>query len=132
MRVLKFLVAGATGVSVNLGIFHVLYVAGIPYLGGSAIAVLLSMTVGFLLQKYWTFEDRTPERMPVQFFQYAMLALGNVAFNTAVIYILIGKLGVFYLFAQAIAAAIVATYSFFVYRLFIFRSRVDSGKVAGL
>lgn len=132
MRVLKFLVAGGIGVSVNLGLFHLLYVAGVPYLTGSIVALLVSMVVGFLLQKYWTFEDRMLAGAHVQFLQYAALALGNLALNTAIVYVLIGKLGVFYLLAQAIAAALVATYSFFVYRWFIFGQRDSGGKPVGL
>jgi putative flippase GtrA len=132
MRILKFLIAGGIGVSINLGFFHVLYVLGVPYLLGSIIAVLLSMVVGFLLQKYWTFEDRLAQRIPAQFTQYAGLALGNLAINTGIVYVLIGKLGVYYLFAQAVAAATVATYSFFVYRMVIFKPQEQGSGPAGV
>ncbi len=128
MRVLKFLIAGGIGVSVNLGIFHILYVSGVPYLNGSAIAVSLSMVVSFLLQKNWTFENRTLEGAHTQFIQYAVLALGNLALNTGIVYVLIGKLEMFYLLAQAVAAATVATYSFFIYQLFIFKPRESGSK----
>ena len=72
MRVLKYLVTGAIGLSVNLGVFRALYVLGVPYLAGSVAAFLVAMFVGFVLQKYWTFNDRAPERVRTQFMLYAM------------------------------------------------------------
>lgn len=121
LRIFKFLVAGGIGVSINLGLYELLYLAGVPYLLGSAIAVALSTIFGFLLQKYWTFEERTHMRAPTQFIQYGILALANIAVNTLIVYVLVGKLGVHYLVAQAIGAATVAIYSFFLYRLVIFK-----------
>lgn len=132
MRVLKFLVAGGIGVSVNLELFHLLYVAGVPYLVGSTIALLVSMVVGFFLQKYWTFENRALSGTHVQFVLYTALAFSNFAINTVIVYVLIGNLEVFYLLSQAIAAAIVATYSFFVYHLFIFKQHDAGGKLVEL
>lgn len=123
MRVLKFLITGAIGISVNLGVFHALYVLGVPYLAGSIAALFVSMIVGFVLQKYWTFEDHAPERVRAQFALYAALALGNLAINTSIVYVLIGRLGIHYLLAQAIGAAIIAIDSFFAYHFFIFRPR---------
>jgi putative flippase GtrA len=132
MRVFKFLIAGGIGVSVNLGIFHILYVLGVPYLIGSIIALLISMAVGFTLQKYWTFQDRMSAHIRVQFIQYAALALGNLALNTGIVYVLIDKLGTHYLLAQAAGAAIVATYSFFVYRVLIFKPQDAGGEPISL
>lgn len=119
-RIVKFLVAGMIGVSVNLGVFHLLYLAGVPYLAGSAGGFLVAVVVGFVLQKFWTFTNSSHEYTRKQFFWYALLALANLALNTGIVYVLVGKLGFHYLFAQAIGAAVVAVDSFFVYKFFIF------------
>lgn len=132
MRILKFLASGTIGVSVNLTIFHALYAIGVPYLAGSALAFLVALVVGFLLQKYWTFEDCARESLRAQFALYAMLALGNLALNTGIVYALVGRFGMHYLVAQAIGAAIVAVESFFVYQLFIFRREQSSGGESGV
>lgn len=132
MRVLKFLITGMIGISVNLSVFHALYVLGVPYLAGSVAGLLISMVIGFLLQKYWTFWERTPERLRAQFALYAALALGNLALNTLIVYTLVGKLGVHYLIAQAIGAAFVAIDSFVTYHTFIFKRRQGSGGAAGV
>jgi putative flippase GtrA len=61
-----------------------------------------------------------------------MLALGNLALNTGIVYVLIDKLDVEYLLAQTVGAGIIAVDSFFFYRAFIFKSSVPSGEVGGL
>ncbi len=120
MRILKFLIAGATGLSVNLGVFHMLYVLGVPYLGGSIVSFFIAMVVGFMLQKYWTFEERTLGRARTQFMFYATLALCNLAVNTLIVYVLVERVNVHYLVAQTIGAGSVALVSYFIYRLYIF------------
>jgi putative flippase GtrA len=120
MRVLKFLATGAIGISVNLLVFHLLHIFGAAYLVGSIAGFLVAVFVGFVLQKYWTFDDRSPERSRTQFVQYVILALFNLVINTGIVYVLIGRLNVYYLAAQAIGAALVAIDSYLFYRFFIF------------
>lgn len=120
MRAVKFVTSGAIGVSVNLAVFHTLYVLAVPYLAGSIIALVLSMGVGFVLQKYWTFQNHSAEHVHVQFGRYALLALVNLSLNTGIVYVLIDTFGTFYLLAQAIGAATIGINSFFIYRAFIF------------
>lgn len=120
MRVLRFLISGGIGLTVNLGIFRALYVLGVPYLVGSIVAFLVALFVGFVLQKYWTFEERTLKYARKQLILYSMLALCNLTVNTLVVYLFIEYAGVHYLVAQAIAAGLVATVSYFMYRLYIF------------
>ncbi len=123
MRILKFLLTGSIGLCVNLGMFHLLYVLGMPYLAGSVTAFLVAMFVGFALQKYWTFEDRTLERAHTQLMLYGILALCNLAINTLIVYLLVEYADAHYLVAQVIGAGSVAVTSYFVYRLYIFRTR---------
>jgi putative flippase GtrA len=112
--------SGAIGLTVNLGIFRALYVLGVPYLIGSIAAFLVALVVGFILQKYWTFEERTNERAHKQFMLYSTLALCNLVVNTLVVYLLVEHALVHYLVAQTVGAGLVAAVSYFVYRLYIF------------
>lgn len=120
MRALRFLITGGIGLSVNLGVFHMLYVFGVPYLAGSIAGFIFALFVGFVLQKYWTFEEHTFGRVHRQFVLYSMLAVCNLVVNTLVVYVLIEYTGVHYLVAQTIGAGSVALISYFVYRLYIF------------
>jgi putative flippase GtrA len=124
LKVAKYLLSGAIGISVNLGLYHILIAYGdFHYLAGSIVAVSCSTIIGFLLQKYWTFEDRNHQMLHTQFGLYVSLAILNIALNTLIVYALVSFIGAYYLFAQATAAAFVALWSFFIYREVIFRSR---------
>ena len=125
MRIFKFLATGAIGLSVNLGVFQILYVRGVPYLIGSMSALFIAMIVGFVLQKYWTFEERSPERTRIQFILYAALTLCNLGVNTLVVYLLVEYVNVYYLIAQAFGAGLVAFTSYLVYQHYIFVETPD-------
>jgi putative flippase GtrA len=120
MRILKFLITGGVGLSVNLGTLRLLVLFGAPYLVGSVVAFLVSMGVGFVLQKYWTFEDSSAGHTHAQFMLYAGLSIVNLAVNTGIVYVLVEHADVHYLIAQTIGAGLVAVASYFVYRLYIF------------
>ncbi|MCC6290738.1 GtrA family protein [Candidatus Nomurabacteria bacterium] len=121
MRGLKFFLTGLVGLSVNLGVFNLLYLLGLPYLYGSVMSFLVAMVVGFLLQKYWTFEDCSRERAYVQFASYAALTSCNLLLNTFIVYALVDYADVYYLVAQATGAGLLSLLSYFVYRFYIFR-----------
>lgn len=121
MRVLKFITAGCVGVTVNLSVLYALVsYAGMHYLIGSVLAFSCSNIVGFSLQKYWTFRERTHRAAPRQFLLYSAVALGNIALNTLVVYLTVGVLGVHYLLGQIAGSALIACMSFFIYRNFLF------------
>ena len=124
MRILRFGIAGLLGISVNLGVFHMLVVLGMPYLMGSIVAFFIAMLVGFALQKYWTFEEHTHERARKQLMLYSMLALCNLGVNTLIVYLLVEYVSAHYLIAQTIGAGSVALTSYFIYRRYIFPKRL--------
>lgn len=122
MRIFKFLSAGAIGLGVNLGTYYVATQLLVHYLIGSAVAFLMALVVGFILQKYWTFEELSLERACTQFLLYGALALCNLAANTLIVYLLVENARTHYLVAQTIGAGLVACVSYFVYHFYIFSS----------
>lgn len=122
MRVIRFITTGGIGISVNLGLYYLLvHFIGAHYLAGSIIAVTCSTIVGFLLQKFWTFEEKTTDTAHVQFMFYSLVAILNIGLNTLIVYILAGVLTMHYLLAQGAAGGIVAVWSYFIYRELIFK-----------
>jgi putative flippase GtrA len=132
MRVLKFLMSGTTGLVVNLATYWFLVsVLAVHYLLGSALAFATSVVVGFLLQKYWTFDDPVHGRAPAQFSLFAVLAVVNLTINSFAVYFLIDRAGVYYLVAQTISATALAVSNFFIYREFIFKNRSARKSLGG-
>lgn len=124
-HIARYLASGGIGITVNLSAYYLLVRAGMPYIAGSICALALSTIVGFLLQKFWTFEDRRTDVASRQLLFYSVIALANIAINTGIVFVLIHLLHVWYLLAQAVGAGVVAVSSYFLYRTFLFNSKED-------
>ncbi len=120
-QLMRFGFSGAFGAALNIGILFVLTrFAGLWYLISAAIAFVVSYAVSFILQKYWTFKEKSAERAPVQAGMYLAVALTNLALNTGLMYMFVEHAQVQYLIAQALSSMLIAVESYFVYR-YIFK-----------
>jgi len=70
------------------------------------LAAALGGVTNFLINKYWAFADDAPLELR-QVTIYALVSLVTAAFTAAAIHILAVLIGIPYLFAKAIAAALV-------------------------
>ena len=126
-QVLRFLVTGTIGITVNLsGFYALLNIARAPYLAASVLALSLSTIVGFVLQKYWTFAGKkTVGRETVrQFVLYSAVAILNLGIDALVVYTMVDMCSLNKFLAQASAAAIIALWTFFLYKNILFAARV--------
>lgn len=123
MRIIKYLASGCIGIVVNLGSLFILAdLFGFYYLSSSILAVSFSTVVGFLLQKYWTFEAGSSQGTRRQFVLYVAVAILNILLNTLIVYLLVDFSGFHHLPAQFAGAAIVAVSSYVIYKKIIFNT----------
>lgn len=116
-KILKFLISGATVAGIDLAILFVLvHFHHLSYLPASAIAFVVAVAASFMLQKFWTFENRSAEFMGRQLFQYVGVALMNLGGNTLGMYLLVDMLFVQYVIAQILLMLLFAIMSFLLYR----------------
>ena len=128
MKIVRYLASGVMGITVNLGsLFILVHVFDVHYLAASITAVSISTIVGFLLQKFWTFGERSFSRSRSQFLLYTLVAILNILLNTFIVYVLTGVLGLHYLIGQFVGAAVVAVWSYFIYRHVIFSVLTQGG-----
>lgn len=121
-KAVKYMVSGGAATLANLAVLFVLAeYLGVHYLIASVIAFSSSIAVSFIMQKFWTFGDASTDGIHVQFFWYLAVVLSNLALNTALVYVLVEWLSVWYLLAQLVAGAVIAVISFFLYHNFVFR-----------
>jgi dolichol-phosphate mannosyltransferase len=84
----KFLVVGASGVVVNLGLFSLLLGLGMSKFAASPIAIEVSIISNFLLNNYWTFRTRKVKAgvhvRGLKFNVVSLLSLG-VSYTTFVV-----------------------------------------------
>jgi len=121
-RVFRFLLSGGIALGTDLILLYLFTdVFGIWYLVSAIVAFILAFGVSFSLQKFWTFGDHSREGIHMQIGVYFFVALINLGLNTLLVYLFVEWAGLYYLFAQIVASALIAIESFFVYQRFIFK-----------
>lgn len=122
----KYYVVGISGILVNLGILYVLkeYV-GLWYLVSSAIAIYISMTTNFFLNKAWTFNDAKVKQstlfMYVKFIGISIIGmLIQLGFN----YLFVDKMHLYYMLAALISIVIASGINFILNRHITFGIRL--------
>lgn len=127
----KYLVSGGFSTATQLGLLYLLVdFLALHYLVATSFAFIAALIVSFTLHKFWTFEDDSLHAAHTQFASHAALGLLNLGVNAGLMFLfvehlfvpLFGPLPASYwiVVAQAMASALIALESFFVYRLFIF------------
>jgi putative flippase GtrA len=121
MKIVRYIISGGTALALDLVLLFIFTdILGWWYLWSAIVAFAIAIVVSFVLQKFWTFEDRTADGVHRQFALYIAIALGNTAVNTGLMYVFVDYFKILYLFSQIIASGIIAASSFFIYRRFIF------------
>ncbi|MFA5744859.1 MAG: GtrA family protein [Candidatus Paceibacterota bacterium] len=122
-KIVRYIISGGTATLTNIGLLFVfVQFLQMHYLVASTIAFILSFLVSFTLQKFWTFNNREAARTHIQLAFYLTITLCNLALNTLLVYVMVSKLGLWYLLAQIIAGALIAIESYFSYKSFVFTS----------
>ena len=118
----KYYLVGASGILVNLGILFILTeFVGLWYLLSSTIAIYVSITTNFLLNKTWTFRDTAIKQrdflMYGKFIGVSLVGMGiQLGFN----YMFVEKLSVYYLLAALISIMIASSVNFVLNRRLTF------------
>lgn len=123
-RVVRYLFSGGTSAAVNLAITWFLDMLGVQYLVVVTIAFTVSLFVSFSMQKFLTFNTGDNSGIRGQFLVYTLIGIVNLLVNDLIVYIQVALLHMDILVLdEAIASIIVAVYSFFIYRNFIFKKK---------
>lgn len=121
-RLLRYLISGGTAAAVDLILLYILTDSvGLHYLTSAVLAFLVALVVSFLLQKFWTFQDESVDRVHKQATAYFIIAALNLGLNTFLIYLFVEYAHLWYIFAQVLASGLIAFESFFISRYFIFK-----------
>ncbi len=121
-RLVRYLISGGTAAVLDLGLLYFFTdILLIHYLTSAILAFVLTFFVSFMLQKFWTFQDDSTERVHTQAFFYFLMAFINLGLNTVLMYLFVDVGKFWYLGSQFLASGLLAFESFFVSRLFIFK-----------
>ena len=118
----KYYLVGASGVLVNLGILYTLTeFAGLWYLLSSSIAIYVSITTNFVLNKVWTFRDTTIKQEAfLMYGKFVSVSLVGMLIQLGFNYIFVEELKLYYLLAALISIIIASSTNFVLNRRWTF------------
>lgn len=119
--VARYVAVGLFAVALNILLLYLLTdVAGMWYLAAAVIAFVIAFVVAFLLQKHWTFKDGSGAYVQ-QGASYFIIGLTNLVLDTALLYVAVDILGLWYLGSQVVIMGFLAFLSFLANRHVTFR-----------
>lgn len=125
-QLFRYLVSGGSAAIVNLGLlFALVNYFGVWYLLSAVVSYTTAIYVSFLMQKYFTFNDYTREKIRRQATLFVGVQAINVGVNALLMYVLVDYFAIHYLLAQLISGVIIAVYGFFVFKHLIFNNVIE-------
>ena len=118
----KYYAIGASGILVNLGLLYYLteYV-GLWYFLSYALAISVSITSNFILNKFWTFRDSIDsQKTIVMYVKFVSVSMLGMAIQLGSIYVLVESLTVYYMLAALISICIAGAINFIINRRWTF------------
>jgi dolichol-phosphate mannosyltransferase len=110
----QYYLVGASGVFVNLGILYALKeYEGLWYLLSSAIAIYVSMTTNFLLNKTWTFKDSmATQRTLFMYGKFIGISFVGMIIQLGFTFTFVDMFSMYYLLAALISILIASGVNF--------------------
>jgi len=109
---------GTSGVIVLSAYYITLYglteFMKVKYYLSATVGSVLSYTISFLFQKYWTFKNKDIKTIPRQAILYICMALGLLFLNSTFLYLLVQYSRLEYLIAQIIITVVLSVVSYLV------------------
>jgi putative flippase GtrA len=112
-ELVPFTIAGLIATGVNYGTLYLfLGVIGVAAMIAATAAFVLASGTNFFLQKFWTFGEKSLNRLPSQLFLFAAASLLGLAVNDAVFWLFNDVTRVGYLLAEIPTTAAVSVVGF--------------------
>ena len=122
IKATKFIVSGGTAALVSLVLFYVFWnVLHVWYLLASVLSFMLSVVVGFYLQKYFTFKDVSKSNTRKQAVVFLLVSILNLLINIILMAFFVEVLFIDEMLSKVTTLAILSIWNFFVYKKFVFK-----------
>lgn len=129
MQFVKFSVVGLIGIVVNLAVLLLLVEkAGLWYMPAAILAFCAAVTSNFVLNKVWTFKDRStrPGHVVGGYMKFVIVSVAGLCLNLIVLYMLVEFLDLWYLFAQLLAILSASVLNFVGSKALVFNAPGDA------
>lgn len=118
----KYYAVGASGILVNLGLLYYLTEYGsLWYFLSYALAISVSITSNFILNKFWTFRDSIDsQKTIVMYGKFVSVSMVGMAIQLGSVYVLVESLMIYYMLAALISICIAGAINFIINRRWTF------------
>lgn len=134
MRILKFMLVGASGIFVNeFFLWFLTEVSGLFYLVSSLISIEIAIVSNFILNEFWTFRDMSRKSqknkdISKRFLKYNILNIGGMIINIVGLYFFT-SLGIYYLISNVIAIGIGFLWNYFFSLKWAWKSKIFAKEI---
>lgn len=126
-KAILFMVAGGTAALSNLVLFYIfLNWFHIWYLIASIASFILSVIVGFYMQKYLTFKDANKSETLRQAGIFFLVSVINLGINILLMLLFVEVFKIDKILSKVFTLAILACWNFFVYEKFVFNKKTPN------
>ena len=113
-QVVRFCVVGAAGVIVYYAaLYGFTEYLGVWYVASAVIGFILNTGLNFILQKFWTFQNKETHTVDRQIVLYVAMGVSLFAGNAIFLYLMVEYLHMWYIGAQMILTVVTSISSFF-------------------
>lgn len=117
----KFFISGLVCAVINLSILYTLTeLTGLYYLISAIIAVVISSTCNFVLNKTWTFKEDFENKFFEEYLKFGIVRVVVVGIGLVLLFLLTEYAHIYYIYSQIIAIAVVGTISFLAHKIWVF------------
>ena len=112
----RFCVVGAIGTAVNLAVLYsIVEWISIWYMFGAIIAFCVAVTSNYILNKIWTFHDKTTKTSAIfsSYIKFILISIIGLGINLIILYALVAYLHIWSIFSQIIAIGGATIWNYF-------------------
>jgi len=102
-------------------LFSLTHFAGVHYLVSAPIGFCVGTIVNYFLSGSWVFERRTMNNRSAELTIFTLIGLVGLLLNELILWFFQSKLGIYYLIAKAVSAAVVLAWNFGARKFVLYR-----------
>ncbi len=119
LQFFRYLICGGTATVTDVTILFVLtHFFAVNYLVAAAFAFITGMTVNYTLNTILVF--KSSGKIHREYPLFALVGIGGLIWTEVILWFLVDRLGIYVMFAKAVAVAVVLNWNFFMRKKYVF------------